>query len=176
MTTPVGIRTEIDVLQRVLTTNDTTANGALSIPDDLTSDPTDNTGVWSPGLATGMVPNTGFLIPIGTDAQNETAIVAAFAIQRIGEARWTHVPAWVADYTLGSLATGETNEFYADTITAMSSNLVEAVDSSAAGSSDFGNSVAFIRWDLLGCEHWFFSFMDGASGPVASSNALVKGY
>jgi hypothetical protein len=173
------MRTEVLDLERVLTADSTTASAGNTIPPlDLTvANPVkaDVPGLWTPGVTAGGVPNSGIIMPVGTNADGEVGLIHAFGLKKVGAERWTHLPGFSLDFTLGSLVTGETDEFYADTLS-FSTNLIEAVDMDPSVSSDMVNCGAFVRWDLLGCMHWRFLFELGATGPVASLNAFVGGY
>ena len=165
--------------KRVLTTNSTDTS-SFSIPADTATAPTDQSGgyVDMADIASGGTTNTAmvhFLVQHGTAAEAKTASVQCYGVEIDNDATatiYSHIPLWEVDLIGGSLATGETDEAYCDTITE-SSNLCGAIVRNAEGSADFGNSIAHLVMDQLGFRWLYFQF---DIGDAVAVNAIIRGF
>ncbi len=159
--------------------SDSTDNTAFSAPAVQTSDPfaDRDTGyveleAYRNGFGGGMGLSTALFFPIGTNAANETAEVQCFGVSKwMAQDRWIHLPLWHIDYTLGSLATGGTSEFFADIVT-FSKNFCGATNFTNGSGDDFENVGAYLEFDTRGLLGLFFDFKTG--GSTAANNGLLK--
>ena len=165
--------------KRVLTTN-STDTASFSIPADTATAPTDQSGGYvdmgecAPGGTTNTV-MVHFLVQHGSAAEAKTASVQCYGVEYDRNATataYSHIPLWEVDLVGGSLATGETDEAYCDTITE-SSNLCGAIVRNAVGATDFANSIANIVMDQLGFQWLYFQF---DVGDAVAVNAIVRGF
>ena len=162
--------------KRVLTTNSTDTS-AFSIPADTATAPTDQSGgyVDMGECAPGGTTNTVMVHFVVTDADGEASKAQCYGVEYDRNATataYSHIPLWEVDLVGGSLATGETDEAYCDTITE-SSNLCGAIIRNAVGATDFANSIANIVMDQLGFQWLYFQFDVGNAVAV---NAIVRGF
>lgn len=161
--------------------SDSTDNTSFSAPAVATTDPfTPSTRIpgyfelesYRNGFGGGVGLNMAIFLPIGTDAANETAECQCFGVSKWwNESRWVHLPLWHIDYTLGSLATGGTGEFFADSI-AFSKNLCGATVFTNGSGDDFENVASYLSFDTMGFVGLYFDFKTG--GSTAANNGLVK--
>lgn len=172
----------VEHMDRITTTNDTNTD-ALTVPADVTTlytVGTDNGSTvywqWLDQVSDGAI-----LYPVMTDAANETGWMAIYGVRKAfnvaGTNRWTHLPMLFLDLTAGSLATGNTDEFYADTIVVSSnatgySDLELVHNVSARGDGDFANSPAYITIPRMGCDGILVGFRRNS---CASINTLISG-
>ena len=162
--------------KRVLTTNSTDTS-AFSIPADTATAPTDQSGgyVDMGECAPGGTTNTVMVHFAITNAEDETASVQCYGVvydRNASATAYSHIPLWDVDLIAGALGTGETVEFYADTIVE-SSNLCGAIVRNAVGATDFADSIANIVMDQLGFQWLYFQF---DLTNAASVNAIVRGF
>jgi hypothetical protein len=173
-----NIQTRISSWEIVLTSN-STSSSSLADKADATSDPTGGNGYFVPEGTSYSTSNIAHVGVIGTDAAGETAEVQVYGVEKrstltSGEEIWTHTPLGHFDFTLGTRASVETNEFYADTVS-VSTNVANCVlhNVASGGDADFANSLAWVDVDYFGCVALYFQVK---IGTMASVNVLCKGY
>lgn len=141
--------------QRVLTTNSTDTD-ALTSPADATTEPAaDGTDNYFKADSGHLV----VLMPIGTNAADETAIMQVYGVRKIAGSgtRWTHEPIAEFDLIFGAGATGETTEFYCDSIV-LSNGPSLADEVILSPLSDFAEGNATATFHNKGYEFLFFQW------------------
>tara|TARA_Y100000310_G_scaffold324354_1_gene386106 strand:+ start:277 stop:804 length:528 start_codon:yes stop_codon:yes gene_type:complete len=161
---------------RLLAAN-STDDTAFANPADLTADPFDAgtagyVNLEIGGSGSGRTGTQAILIPVGTNAAAETGELQVFGVYKRGDtARWFHLPHFHIDFTLGAIATGNTDETYAKIIT-FSQNVVGAKNRTYASGEDFDGAVACVQWDPLGALGLYCNFKTGGSS-AANNGYLV---
>jgi len=109
-----------------------------------------------------------------TDAANETCNFQCYSVVAnefsTNTSMYHHLPMWEVDCTAGTLVTGETSEFYADTIVSSYNASGGTIYSFPSG--DFTNSAGRIVFDFLGGE--FLHFKVNRNSSAASGNIVVR--
>ena len=175
-----GTRTVTRSSQGVRVFSSNSTNSSLTLPTDTTTAPTADNGTsgyvsTGAGQPDGEVHNIAVCEFIGTDAANEQFTVWCFGVfvQDFATTTYHHIPFWKLDVTLGSLVTGASGEYYADTIGVSKDSSGATVQTVETG--DFANAAARISWDIQGATMlWFEVDIDELTTNSTNANIVVR--
>lgn len=117
------------------------------------------------------------IVPVGTNANNETFAFSLIGYRRYqlatGAYRWVGIPFGQFNVTLGATATGETDEYFADTIAAVANTDVGEyrIEGNATGLADYVARV--VLTDTEGVEYLRLITVLNGGSPAASANAIL---
>ena len=167
-------QTKLNKTVRLWTSYQTTT-GALAVPADVATAPTaDGTDgyIKTPRYGESLSDNNVIIQVAGTDAANEDGKFTLYGVDHVDAGVtnvYHHTPLLYVTYTLGALATGDSDTYWADTL---------AADVNIAGATIHSNQTALFGADaaarILMDYHgyaWLYGDVDVDAGSTASASA-----